>query len=335
MPSDGRRPGNISDEGSTTENQTVAKGRIFRAKSLVIGCAVAALAILLLFGAKVALDVYESQSRTISERIEVFEGDLHEYSKLDLNLDNLTSEILEIQERLEHLDERLDDLAQKITDLKDRDMGNRGWETKYRRVASQVAALGRDVALLRDSGPSTQFAKGGALLMLAHLQVNLARGQPCLNELQVMRSFFNEPREIVEYFNDLSAPCEKGVRTKNELERNFSAVAREITSSIGLPDDATWWERVRSALASLVTVRPVGPQVLGREPAALLAQTEVALAAGNLSDALTSIRELGIVQGAGLDWIKDLEAHVLAMGAVDDITALLIREKMYGAAPNG
>jgi hypothetical protein len=74
--------------------------------------------------------------------------------------------------------------------------------------------------------------------------------------------------------------------------------------------------------------------VSGRGPAALLAQTEVSLAAGNLSDALTSIRELGVAQGVGLDWTNDLEAHLLAMGAVDDITALLIGTKMDGPVHN-
>ena len=332
MSSDSRGPGNISAEEPAAEHQTVVKGRILRGRNLVIGCTVVTL--LFLFGGKVALDVYEREARIISDRIQVLEGDLRKYSTLNLNLDNLSKEILEIHERMEQLGKQSDDLAQKIIDFKDNHIGNRGWESKYRRIASQLEALRIDVALLRDRGDGTRFAKGGALLTLAHLQVNLARGKPCSTELQVMRSFFNEELDIVEYFNKLSVPCENGVPTKQELERNFPGVAREIMASSGLSDDAVWWEQVRSALTSLVTVRPVGPQVSGRDPAALLAQTEVSLAAGNLSDALTSIRELGVAQGVGLDWTNDLEAHLLAMGAVDDITALLIGTKMDGPVHN-
>ena len=333
MLSDSRDLGNISAEGPAAEHQTVVKGRILsRGKSLVIGCTVVSL--LLLFGGKVALDVYEREERVISDRIQVLEGDLRKYSALNLKFDDLGRKILGIQERVEQLGKQSDDLVQKITDLKDNHIGNRGWESKYRRVASQLEVLRRDVALLRDRGDGPRFAKGGALLTLAHLQVNLARGKPCLTELQVMRSFFSESLDIVKNFNELSVPCEKGITTRHELQRNFGVVAREIMSSSDLPDDATWLERVRSALTSLVTVRPVGPQVVGRDPAALLAQTEGFLASGNLSDALTSIRGLGIARGIGLDWTNDLEAHVLAMGAVDDITAFLIGTKMDGPAHN-
>ena len=114
MSSDGRDTRSISEEGRAAEHQTVAEGRILRGKNFVIGCAMGGLTILLLFGAKVALDVYERQSRVTSERIQVLEGDLREYSKLDLNLNNLSREILGIQERMGLLDEQLGQLAQRL-----------------------------------------------------------------------------------------------------------------------------------------------------------------------------------------------------------------------------
>ena len=122
MPSDSRGPGNISAEGPAAGHQTVVKGRILRGRNLVIGCTVVTL--LLLFGGKVALDVYEREARIISDRIQVLEGDLRKYSTLNLNLDNLSKEILEIQERMEHLGKQSDDLAQKIIDFKESNINN-------------------------------------------------------------------------------------------------------------------------------------------------------------------------------------------------------------------
>jgi hypothetical protein len=85
MRSDDRRSGNISAEGSASEDLPVAEGRKPRWKNFVTGCILVVLTIVLLVGAKVAVDVYERQSKRTSERIQVLEGEVREYSKLDVN----------------------------------------------------------------------------------------------------------------------------------------------------------------------------------------------------------------------------------------------------------
>ena len=65
-----------------------------------------------------------------------------------------------------------------------------------------------------------------------------------------------------------------------ELRQTFPAIARAVIRSNDIIDDVNWWSRVGSVLTNLVSVRPVGPQVLGQSPAALLARTEVFLSAG-------------------------------------------------------
>lgn len=277
---------------------------------------------------------YERQLAITSENIQHLDRKLTKYSETDSNSVQLRREFKRLQDRIEHLEKQLVLLDQKITERINTDATDRGWEGKYRRVAAQIDALSREVQSLRETSPSAQLVTSSALLTLSRLRGNLIQGKGCLTELEIMRNFIKEMPILIGHLDALSLYCAKGVPTEMELRQTFPAIARAVIRSNDIIDDVNWWTRVGSVLTNLVSVRPVGPQVLGQSPAALLARTEVFLSAGDLTGALTTIEQLDIMEGVAFQWMEGLAARILAVEEIDKITDVLMAATVEGAAGN-
>jgi len=233
---------------------------------------------------------------------------------------------------VEILDKQFARLDKILAETKNSYTGDRGWEGKYRRVATQIDALQHEVRALREVSPSNQFLLGGALLTLSRLRANLIQGKSCTTELEVMRSFIEERQDLIDSVDVLSLACEKGVPTEIELQQTFPVVARAIMRTNDMPSDGVWWERFSRILTDLVSIRPVGPHVPGQNPAALVARAEVFLASGDLSGALTTIKKLEVVDGVALEWTEGLAARILAIGQIDNIADVLVASTMKEVA---
>ena len=96
-----------------------------------------------------------------------------------------------------------------------------------------------------------------------------------------------------------------------------------------------WLAEVKRSLSELVTVRPVGGDVEGADPAAVAARAEAKVAAGDLPGALEELTALsGDAAAAAEDWRAQAEARLAAETALRLLAARVI-ERLAPSAESG
>lgn len=278
------------------------------------------------FAGKLFWDVQQRQSTKILERLEALEGKSAEQDRLNLAADNLDADFEQIEIWALKLEQKFEVLSGELTSIREGHSGSREWEARYRRVASQIDKLSREVSALQESSSEQKLSQGGALLLLARLRVNLLQGRPCAVQLKIVRTLLSGVEEFEGLLETLASACENGVLTRSQLEREFRLVARDMMSSIHRSMDGGWRDRIRGMFRRLVTIRPINPDGNSKKPADVLANTEAFLMSGNLSDALATIGKLSVINGRGASWINSLKQRVTAVETVDQIMEVLIKE---------
>ena len=314
-------------KGSSGGPPVVAKGARSERQMLVLVSLLAIATItVFLFGGKLFWDVQQRQYAEKLEHLKVLDSISVEQDRLNLVLANLGVEFEQIESRVLKLEQRFDVLSGDLASIREGQSGSHEWEARYRRVASQINKLRREVAAVQESSSAEKFSQGGALLLLTRLRVDLLQGRPCGVQLESVRSFLGEMENLAAPFETLTSLCENGVMTRSQLEREFGLVINDMMYPANVSVDGGWWDRMYSAFRGLVTVRPINPDGNSRRPADILAKTETFLMSGNLGDALATIEKLRVVNGVGVGWIKSLKQRVTAIETIDQIIGVLIQE---------
>ncbi len=286
------------------------------------------------FGGRLFWDIQQRQHIKILERLESVEGGSAELHNLNLVLAKLDADFEQIEIWALNLEQQLNALSGSLVSIRESQSGPREWEARYRRLASQVDKLRREVIALQESSGKQKFSQGGALLLLARLRENLFQGRPCAVQLKMVRTVLGDMEKLESALEALISPCENGVQTPDQIESEFRVIADEMMPPMRVSPDTGWWAQIQGILKGLVRIRPINPDGNSQRPAEILAKTEAFLMSGNLSGALATIGRLGVVKGVGANWINLLKQRVVAIETIDQIIEALIKETEEASRQN-
>ena len=325
-------------QGSSGGPPLVAKGgiRSERQGLVVIGFLAVVTISGLVFGGKLFWNVQQRQYAETLERLEAVDSISAEQERLNLALATLGAKFEQIETRALNLEQRFDVLSGELASITEDQGGSREWEARYRRVASQISKLRREVVAVQESSSGQNFSQGGALLLLARLRVDLLQGRPCGVQLESVQSFLGEMENLAGPFETLAPLCENGVMTRSQLEREFGLVVNDMMYPTNVSADGGWGGRIHSAFRRLVKIRPINPGGNSRRPADILAETEAFLISDNLDDALATVETLSVANnGGGAGWVNSLKQRVIAIETIDQIIGVLLQEIEKASGQNG
>lgn len=227
----------------------------------------------------------------------------------------------------------LDGLRAQVEALETATRSFEAWIATVDSRLQAVEALEARLAGLENATTAAEDrATGNAALALAvnQLQAALASQRPFTAELAALSQLAAgdpEVGELRQALAGLEARAETGVPTLVELRARFPEVARAVvaaaraeaaastiasaTSKDGTSEGAAGWlDAAMLKLSELVSVRPVGEDVTGDDPAARVARAEAALAKGDLGGAIAEVEGLaGRAAEAAGPWLADARAR--------------------------
>ncbi|RDD63396.1 uroporphyrinogen-III synthase [Ferruginivarius sediminum] len=211
-----------------------------------------------------------------------------------------TETVGQLRQRIDELEAGMADLAA----LKDRVESQRDIKDVARAVAAQKVMEALAVAELRDA---------------------LRFSAPFAQELKAARKVLPADSEVVSALDALAGYAERGIPTRDELRQRFEpAAAQAVAAAAGESQDG-WVGGVLRRLNDVVTVRPVGEDVEGGSPGAVLARAETRLDTGDLRAAVETVEGLGGQPAKAMQpWLEQARARLGAEQALSAIGARLM-----------
>jgi hypothetical protein len=140
--------------------------------------------------------------------------------------------------------------------------------------------------------------------------------------MTAVQAAVQEDRELQDMLAPLARHASTGVPTADALRRDFSEVARRVTSAGSGGDETGWLGGVMRRLSNIVTVRPVGEAAGGNDAGSTVARAEARLEAGNLAGAVAALEGLrGPAAEAARPWLERARARLAAQRALSDLSA--------------
>ena len=215
------------------------------------------------------------------------------------------------QGRIEGLASQIDGLTEQIRGLSERNDGLR----------AEVADLSTKVAETQDRLAATNDRREqAAALALLTNQIGTAVAQSRGYEapLRSLTALGQDDAAVRAAADELAPSAASGVPSLAQLRRSFEDVAPEIVRSARAPEGDSLIDQAAGNLLRLVTVRPVGADVEGDDPAARVARAEAHLAAGDLAAAVAEVEALeGRAAEAAAGWLADAKRRLAASAALD------------------
>jgi len=239
------------------------------------------------------------------------------------------------QAALAKLQEQLDKLQQESTGLHIDVAAAQTQLAALQAAAAKLPALDQAIADLRRETTD----RGALLLAVGQLATALDESHPFATPLAVLRRLAAaRPAVAAELGPSLDAvapAAERGIATLAELKAAFPAMAKAVVDRTGAPDQGSIGARLLGRVEQLVTIRPVGGEVQGDEPAARIARAETRLAADDLAGA---VAEVGAITGIAAEpagaWLAAARARLAAAQAIERLraTALALPAEAPAAA---
>jgi hypothetical protein len=197
-------------------------------------------------------------------------------------------------------------------------------------LSEQAATLAVEVGALqarvvsaeeRISAAGNQSGRAATLALLAgQLEAAIDQAQAYEAPLESLRALGGDDAVIGEAAAKLAPGATSGVPSLAELRRSFAPTANDIVHAARAPDGDSVLDRAAGNLMRLVTVRPVGADAEGDDPAARVARAEAKLADGDLAGAVTELQGLeGPAAEAAAPWLERAQAHLAAQDALDSL----------------
>jgi hypothetical protein len=197
-------------------------------------------------------------------------------------------------------------------------------------LSEQAATLAVEVGALqarvvsaeeRISAAGNQSGRAATLALLAgQLEAAIDQAQAYEAPLESLRALGADDAVIGEAAAKLAPGATSGVPSLAELRRSFAPTANDIVHAARAPDGDSVLDRAAGNLMRLVTVRPVGADAEGDDPAARVARAEAKLADGDLAGAVTELQGLeGPAAEAAAPWLERAQAHLAAQDALDSL----------------
>ena len=190
-------------------------------------------------------------------------------------------------------------------------------EEKVAGLSQQMEELGANrQKLARDTAADVAVA-----LAIGELRDSLRIGRPYASDLAALNALLPPDSPLMQHSEALGAHAESGVVTRAALRRHFDRIANDAVAAAAGGDRDDWIGDVINRLGEVVSVRPVGGEVSGDNPGALIAQAEAALENGDLNAAVSHATRLtGEPAAIVADWLKAARARLAAEQALSQLT---------------
>ncbi len=168
-----------------------------------------------------------------------------------------------------------------------------------------------------------------AFVAFMQLQAAATVGGGFASEAQTLRKVAGNDDVLKENLSALESLAVQGAPALVSLRESFVSFAVPARAAMRRAESRTWLERVKTALATLISVRPLHPAEGGED---VLGQIERDLAEHRLTDALDKVRGLPEAGQTVLDgWRRKAEARHQVDTALNAMAARLV-ERARGAA---
>lgn len=116
------------------------------------------------------------------------------------------------------------------------------------------------------------------------------------------------------------------------LRKEFDDLAPQIMRAVVTPQGDSWVDQTVNRLASVVSVRKTDGSLAGDSTAAIVAQAEAALAAGDLAGAVAALESLSDGPAkAAASWVESAGIRLKAEDALDTLQMRAIKMMSDGA----
>ncbi len=204
------------------------------------------------------------------------------------------------------------------------------------KAESVLSGLAARIAAAETRLKSVQAGGGaaGIVVALSQLRAAAASGRPYGAALAVAQQLAGGP-EAASVLEALEPAAAAGAPVLPVLRGEFDALSARLITAAGPAQGEGWIERAWNKLKSTVVVRRTGRNVAGDSVTALVAQTEVRLADGDLAGAIALVRRMpAAARSSAADWLARAERRAGVDAALARLDALM-PVLSGGAAPGG
>jgi hypothetical protein len=206
-------------------------------------------------------------------------------------------------------------------------------------LAPQLTTLDQRIAKLETALPELSTAidrsaasakSGAAAIAFANLRNAVTAGRPYAAELAALKSLIPDPGDL----GALPSHAETGVPTVAELSANLTKLAEASAAPPTAPAETSILDSMMASAKSAISIRRVGADVTGDEPAAMLARAEASLQQGDLEAAIKEVETLPApTRDAFAHWLDDARARVSANDSLSKLESTVLASLGGGSSP--
>jgi hypothetical protein len=238
-----------------------------------------------------------------------------------------TTDLKDLQKEVEALKAKLGALAEAHLAGDTSDLAPQ-LTTLDQRIAKLEAALPELSTAIDRSAASAK--SGAAAIAFANLRNAVTAGRPYAAELAALKSLIPDPGDL----GALPSHAETGVPTVAELSANLTKLAEASAAPPTAPAETSILDSMMASAKSAISIRRVGADVTGDEPAAMLARAEASLQQGDLEAAIKEVETLPApTRDAFAHWLDDARARVSANDSLSKLESTVLASLGGGSSP--
>jgi hypothetical protein len=238
-----------------------------------------------------------------------------------------TTELKDLQKEVEALKAKLGALAEAHLAGDTSDLAPQ-LTTLDQRIAKLEATLPELSTAIDRSSASAK--SGAAAIAFANLRNAVAAGRPYAAELAALKSLIPDSGDL----GALPSHAETGIPTVAALASDLTKLAETSAAPPPAPAQTSILDSMMASAKSAISIRRIGADATGDEPAAVLARAEAALNQGDLAAAIKEVESLPAQERdpfAG--WRADAQARASANDTLSKLESTVLVSLGGGAAP--
>jgi hypothetical protein len=206
-------------------------------------------------------------------------------------------------------------------------------------LAPQLTTLDQRIAKLEATLPELSTAidrasasakSGAAAIAFANLRNAVAAGRPYAAELAALKSLIPDSGDL----GALPSHAETGIPTVAALASDLTKLAETSAAPAPAPAQTSILDSMMASAKSAISIRRIGADATGDEPAAMLARADAALDQGDLAAAIKEVESLPAQARDPLaGWLADAQARASANDTLSKLESTVLVSLGGGAAP--
>jgi hypothetical protein len=238
-----------------------------------------------------------------------------------------TTDLKDVQKELEALKAKLGALAEAHLAGDTSDLAPQ-LTTLDQRIAKLEAALPELSTAIDRSAASAK--SGAAAIAFANLRNAVAPGRPYAAELAALKSLIPDPGDL----GALPLHADTGIPTTAALAGTLTKLAETSAAPPPAPAETSILDSMVASAKSAVSIRRIGADTTGDEPAAVLARAEAALSQGDLAASIKEVESLPApARDAFAGWLDDAKARASANDSLSKLESTVLASLGGGGGP--